>query len=407
QQFELGPGREAAGDRLVVRRLVVDRARRRETVRAGGDRLPGVVHHGLEVVLGRFIGEGALPHHVGAERAVAHVARVVDALGQRLQHIEELREGFPAPLDAGQHGRAADILRALEIAEHQIGFALAARRQGEAAIAHHHAGHALVAGRGADRIPEDLRIHVGMAVDEAGRDDVAFGVERLLRRGAVQAADLGDPAVLDADIGAKARQSGTVDQRAVLDDQVECHESLRGYSSNRMARVRSPSPGLNRWPVHGRGPRIARQSKKAEGTWNSASSSRPIRTPRKSPTRTVPCTRARPTRSSRPSGWATTRRGSPNTILPPATASCRTASPTWRIWRPRPAGSISAPPSSRSRSTTRSAWSRTPRSSTSSPTAACGSASARVTGPTSSSASAVTSTAGAIRSRRRSDRKSV
>ena len=75
----------------------------------------------------------------------------------------------------------------------------------------------------------------------------------------------------------------------------------------------------------------------------------------------------------RPSGWATTRRGSPSIISRPATASCRTASPTWPISRPRPAASTSAPRSSPCRSTIRSAWSRTPRSSTSCRTAACGS----------------------------------
>ena len=49
--------------------------------------------------------------------------------------------------------------------------------------------------------------------------------------------------------------------------------------------------------------------------------------------------RARPTRSSRPSGWATTPPGSPSTTSPPATASCRTALPTWPTSRPRPAAS--------------------------------------------------------------------
>ena len=94
-------------------------------------------------------------------------------------------------------------------------------------------GHALEAGAGADRIPEDLRVHVGVAVDEARRHDVALGVERLLRA-AAEAADLGDLAVLDADVAAKARQSRTVDDHAVLDDEIECHGdppfAARGYA---------------------------------------------------------------------------------------------------------------------------------------------------------------------------------
>ena len=50
------------------------------------------------------------------------------------------------------------------------------------------------AGAGAERIPEDLRVHMGMAVDKAGRDDVAFGVDDLFR-GTVDFADRRDPAV--------------------------------------------------------------------------------------------------------------------------------------------------------------------------------------------------------------------
>ena len=182
------------------------------------------MHHRLEIVLGRLVGEGTLAHHVGAQRAVAHVARVVDALGQRVEHVEEFGEGLPAPLDAGLHGGAADVLGALEVAHDEVGLALAARRQGEAAIAHDHAGHALVAGAGADRVPEDLRVHVGVAVDEARRHHVTLGIERLLG-GRGDAADLGDLSVLDADVAAITRQAGTVDDHAVLDDEVECHGS--------------------------------------------------------------------------------------------------------------------------------------------------------------------------------------
>ena len=203
---------------------MIDAARGRETNGAGGDRRLHLMHHRLGVILGRLVGEGALTHHIGAQRAVANVARVVDALGQRVEHVEELREGFPAPLDAGQHGGAADVLGAFEVAEHEVRLALAARRQREAAIAHDHAGHALETGAGADRVPEDLGVHVRVAVDEARRHDMTLGIEGF-HGGRGDAADLGDLAILDADIAAKARQPGTVDDHAVLDDEVVCHGS--------------------------------------------------------------------------------------------------------------------------------------------------------------------------------------
>ena len=50
---------------------------------------------------------------------MAHVAGVVDALRSPLDCVEKLREGFPAPLDAGLHRLARDVLGAFEIAEHQ------------------------------------------------------------------------------------------------------------------------------------------------------------------------------------------------------------------------------------------------------------------------------------------------
>ena len=94
---------------------------------------------------------------------------------------------------------------ALEVAHDEIGLGLAAGRQGEAAVAHQHRRHALKAGAGADRIPEDLGVHVSVAIDEARRDDAALGVERLLGGGAVDAADLGDLAVLHTDVCAITR----------------------------------------------------------------------------------------------------------------------------------------------------------------------------------------------------------
>ena len=191
------------------------------------------MHHRPEIVLGRLVGEGALAHDVGTDGAVPDIARVVDALGQRVQHVEELREGLPAPLDAGLHGGAADVLGTLEVAHHEVGFLGATGRQCEAAIAHDDRGHALEARAGADRIPEDLGVHVGVAVDEARRHDPALGVKRFLGGSAIDAADLGDLAVLHADIAAIARKSRSINDHAVLDDEVECHgfSSILSFSS--------------------------------------------------------------------------------------------------------------------------------------------------------------------------------
>src|SRR5204862_3458845 len=62
-----------------------------------------------------------------------------------------------------------------------------------------------------------------VVVDEAGRDDPAFGIDRPLGGRAIVFADPDNPAVLDRDIGLKRRLPGTVDHAPVLNEQIECH----------------------------------------------------------------------------------------------------------------------------------------------------------------------------------------
>ena len=60
-------------------------------------------------------------------------------------------------------------------------------------------------------------------VDEAGRDELALGVERLIRRGPAQIANLGDAVAANADVGANSVRAGAIDYGAISDEQVECH----------------------------------------------------------------------------------------------------------------------------------------------------------------------------------------
>src|SRR5471030_472850 len=98
----------------------------------------------------------------------------------------------------------------------------ASRRDAKAAIADHRGGDAMP-GRDAEHaIPQDLRVVVGVHVDEAGRDNLARGVDR----GCGWPIDLAqghDLAVLDADVAREARLSGAVDDGAARDLQVEGH----------------------------------------------------------------------------------------------------------------------------------------------------------------------------------------
>ena len=216
---QLVPGRQAAGDRAPFRSFMAGRARRSEADGAGANRVAQLALHRLHVRLVGLLLERALAHHVGAQRRVTDVAGVIDALGQRLQAIEEFGKGRPLPVDACLHGLGRNVLRPLQVADHEVLVGRRARRQREAAVAHDRRGDAVIARGRPERIPEDLRVHMRVAVDEPGRDDQPLGVDHLARRCAYLAGR-NDAAVLNGDIGVVTRQARAVDQRAVLDDEV-------------------------------------------------------------------------------------------------------------------------------------------------------------------------------------------
>ncbi len=55
---------------------------------------------------------------------------------------------------------------------------------------------------------------MGVQVDEAGRHDQAAGIDGFVGLGRSDMADLGDPAVLDADVAPEAWQAAAVDDHA-------------------------------------------------------------------------------------------------------------------------------------------------------------------------------------------------
>ena len=221
----LVPGRRATGHGPAIRRLVARRARRGEADGAGADGVADLTLHRLKVVLGRGLVERALAHDVRAHGGVADVAGIVDALGQGIEDVEELGIRGPAPLDPGLHRLRRDVLGALQVLDDQVLVGGGAGGQREAAVAHDDRGDAVVARRGPEGIPEDLGVHVGVAVDEAWRDDEPVGVDDLARPLA-DAADRIDPAVAHADVGRVRRQTGSIDHHPVLDHQVKRHRGL-------------------------------------------------------------------------------------------------------------------------------------------------------------------------------------
>ena len=93
-------------------------------------------------------------------------------------------------------------------------------RQREAAIAAEDRGHAVLHRRAGGGIPEQLRVVVGVQVDEARGQRLALGVNGFGGE-IIGFADRDDPAVGDTDVTVTGGRTGAVDDLRVADQQVE------------------------------------------------------------------------------------------------------------------------------------------------------------------------------------------
>ena len=79
----------------------------------------------------------ALTHHVGAHGAVRHLGAHVQRERCRVDCVEELGEGLPAPPDALGQGRAGDVLDAFHQADEPLA-PVGRHRRSPRAVAHEH-----------------------------------------------------------------------------------------------------------------------------------------------------------------------------------------------------------------------------------------------------------------------------
>ena len=92
----------------------------------------------------------------------------VDALGQRVDRREVVAVGLPVPRESFEDGVGGDVLdRFHELREPAL-LTLAHRRERDAAVAEHDRGDAVPARRRRVGIPCDLRVEMGVHVDEPG-----------------------------------------------------------------------------------------------------------------------------------------------------------------------------------------------------------------------------------------------
>ena len=172
-------------------------------------------------------------------------------LGDAVEPAEVLAVGRPVPRQAVEDRLAGDVLDALHHLGQELALARADRRERHAAVAEHHAGDAVPARRRRQRVPGQLGVEVGVDVDEAGRDDLAVGVDlarRRARRAIGSTATIRSPAM--ATSARRAGAAGPVDDHAVADDEIG-HEHPRA-SCRRACSL--PAPSRVTPNARGRGP---------------------------------------------------------------------------------------------------------------------------------------------------------
>ena len=76
-------------------------------------------------------------------------------------------------------------------------------------------------GEGCVRVPVELGVVVGVEVDRAGGHDATAGVESLCAARADAAADHGDPAVFDANVGPEPGNAGAVHHGPATDHNIK------------------------------------------------------------------------------------------------------------------------------------------------------------------------------------------
>ncbi len=131
--------------------------------------------------------------------------------------IEIVLEGPPIPRNAGLEGLER---YALDLRQHlgDIAGIVAERRDREAAVTAKDGGHAVQRRGRQVRVPEKLRVIVGVHVDESRGDDEPVGVDRALGIERLRAirVDEDDAAVTDADVRPDRLCASPVDHRPTL-----------------------------------------------------------------------------------------------------------------------------------------------------------------------------------------------
>lgn len=192
---------------------MADGARRREAESAGTDGVGRDTAHGGDVGLGRgLVADGALAHHVDADGGVRKERAQVDVALLAIERGDVLAERLPLPVEPLVHDRAWNVLDALHQLDQLLSVGRFARREANAAVAHHRRGDAVPRRRRHVAIPDGLAVVVGVNIDEAGRDDTALGVD-LFGAAVFKTSDGPDASAAHGNIALAGRSPSSVNDR--------------------------------------------------------------------------------------------------------------------------------------------------------------------------------------------------
>src|SRR5262249_49398649 len=199
---ELGGSGKGTRDRLAFRCTVENGARSGEAECACGDGFgDDIVHSGDGLGAGRFVVQAFPTHRPVAHGTMAHQTADVHAFWYGVQSLQIFAIGLPLPRHPGNDGVRWDVLDRFHQVCHVLAVLRAAGCERASTVAHHHRSDAMPAGRRCDRVPENLRVQVGVDVDESWGDDVSLGVDDALgARG--NGPYLGDAITLHRNVGA-------------------------------------------------------------------------------------------------------------------------------------------------------------------------------------------------------------